>query len=401
MRYLLIPLVCLACGETPGRQSDVERITAAVIPQVERATGLAFRAPPVVATRDRAQVAAYLRTKLDAEFPPEMLDRISSAYRLFGLIADTTDLRALLLALLGEQVVGFYDPDSTALYVVADADPAQLRFIISHELVHALQDQYVALDSMLELQHQNDAKMAFQAIMEGQATLGAVAAMLPEQDLQALPDFWRDYRQTIRRQQEQMPVFSRAPLILREGLVFPYVAGMDFMRWFNGTYPDTVPYGPRMPASTEQILHPERYRTGDEPVRLRFDAAGAGGAAGAAGILYEDNLGEFESGILMWELTGSESVGAASVLGWDGDRYAVFPAGDDRALVWWTVWDDATKAAKFAAVLRREWPDRLRPGRRHVIQETTVAAIPAVVLVDAPQDWPGLTTVPTVSEEPR
>lgn len=395
MRYLLIPLAALACGEAPERQSEVERITQAVIPHVERATGLAFREPPVVATRDREQVAAYLRTKLDDEFPPEVLDRISSAYRLFGLIADTTDLRELLLALLGEQVVGYYDPDSTALYVVGDADPAQLRFIISHELVHALQDQYVALDSMLELQRQNDSKMAFQAVMEGQATLGAVAAILPEQDLQALPDFWRDYRQTIRRQQEQMPVFSRAPLILREGLVFPYVAGMDFMRWFNGEYPDTVPFGPRMPASTEQILHPERYRLGDAPVRLRFDAAGA---ADAAEILYEDNLGEFESSILMWELSGSESVGAASVLGWDGDRYAVFEAGDHRALVWWTVWDDGTKAGKFAAVLRRAWADRVAPGRRHVIRETMVGSAPAVVLVDAPQDWPGLTAIPTVSE---
>ena len=55
-----------------------------------------------------------------------------------------------------------------------------------------------------------------------------------------------------------MPVFAAAPLVIREGLVFPYLAGADFVRWFMEDYPDTVPYGDRLPASTEHILHPER-----------------------------------------------------------------------------------------------------------------------------------------------
>jgi hypothetical protein len=374
MRYLLVAVLLAACADAPQAQSELDRLTASVIPHVERAAGLTFKEPPRIAVRSRPQVEAYLQAKLDDEFPPEQLDRVASAYRLFGLMSDTTDLRSLILALLAEQVVGYYDPDSTTLYVVEGADPVQLRFIVSHELVHALQDQYVRLDSMLELRQQNDARMAFQAVMEGQATLGAVAAILPQQE---------------------MPVFHAAPLILREGLVFPYVAGMDFMRWFNSTYPDTVPFGPRLPRSTEHILHPEKYRVGDAPTRLRFTTAPEDGE-----LVYEDDLGQFESGILMWELSGSESMGNASVLGWDGDRYAVYQAGDARALVWWTVWDDEQAARKFAAVLEREWPERARPGRSHVIRRSSVGSVPAVVLVDAPDGWPGLARIPAVSEVP-
>jgi len=396
MHYLLLAVFLgAACAQTPDTRSELDRLATSVIPHVERAAGLTFREPPRVAVRTRAQVEAYLQRKLDDEFPPEQLDRVAAAYRLFGLMSDTTDLRSLILALLAEQVVGYYDPDSTMLYVVEGADPAQLRFILSHELVHALQDQYVRLDSMLGLRQQNDEKMAFQAVMEGQATLGAIAAILPQQDLQALPDFWRDYRQTIREQQAQMPVFSAAPLILREGLVFPYVAGMDFMRWFNSAYPDTVPFGPRMPRSTEHILHPEKYRSGDAPTRLAF-VTGGPRDDGLGEIVYEDDLGQFESGILMWELSGSESIGNASVLGWDGDRYAVFEAGDARALVWWTVWDDEQAARKFAAVLEREWPTRGREGREHVIRRDTVGGMPAVLLVDAPGGWMGLERPPQV-----
>ena len=61
-------------------------------------------------------------------------------------------------------------------------------------------------------------------------------------------------------------MFAAAPLVIREGLVFPYLAGADFVRWFMEDYPDTVPYGDRLPASTEHILHPERYREGDMPI---------------------------------------------------------------------------------------------------------------------------------------
>src|SRR5256886_10974409 len=59
---------------------------------------------------------------------------------------DSLDLRRTMIDLLTEQVAGYFDPDSNALYIPTDIDPSQARLVISHELVHALQHQYLNLE---------------------------------------------------------------------------------------------------------------------------------------------------------------------------------------------------------------------------------------------------------------
>jgi hypothetical protein len=273
--------------------------------------------------------------------------------------------------------------------VVEGADPAQIRLVLAHELVHALQGQYLPLDSLMSMRQENDRQMAAQAVLEGQATLASLIAMFDEERLRELGSFWGDVRAMIRGEQERMPVFAAAPLILREGLLFPYLAGADFLRWFGANYPDTVPWGPRLPQSTEQILYPDHYHDGDAPVTLRFRPAPHAGEA-----LYEDTWGQFETRIILRERTGSESLANAGALGWEGDRFAVFrhPTGD--ALVWWSVWETPQAAEKFAAMLERSWDGN---GRRWAVRRETVSGLPATVLVEAPPTWPGWETVPVVA----
>jgi hypothetical protein len=378
------------CGDSGGGQQavDVKALAQELRPAIEKAVGLRFKEPPAIAVRSRDQVRSYLERKLDADFPAAELEGLTTAYRLFGLIPDSLDLRALLLELYTEQVVGYYDPDSATLYVVEGADPVQLRLVLAHELVHGLQGQYVNLDSLLTLHRENDRRMAAQAVFEGQAMLASLRAMMPDQDHDAMPDFWQEFRRTIREQQDRMPVFNRAPAVIREGLIFPYLAGADFVRWFAREYPDTVPFGSRLPQSTEHVLHPERYREGDMPVALGFE--------GAPVPVYDDGLGEFEIRVLVTQLSGSESIGNSSALGWAGDRYGVFPAGEDHALVWWTVWDSEKAARRFAMVMEREWGKRSRDGRRHSVNLSEIGGLPAVVLVDAPQSWEGWRAIPRV-----
>jgi Zn-dependent peptidase ImmA (M78 family) len=380
----------LGCGEARQLRSDppIESLTAELVPAVEQAVGLKFNHPPSIAARSREQVKSYLSRKLDTDLPAEEVRGVTLAYRLFGLIPDTLDLRALLLALYTEQVVGYYDPDSSTLYVVQGTDPTQARLVLAHELVHALQGQYLSLDSLLDQPHQNDRKMAAQAVMEGQATLASLTALMPDQDYDSLPEFWQQFRQAVRAQQSNMPVFRSAPLIIREDLIFPYLAGADFVRWFRRSHPDTVPFGPRLPQSTEQVLHPDRYRDGDPPVGLAFPAR--------ADVLYQDGLGEFETRVLLTQLSGNESVGVAGALGWAGDRYAVLSADPGDALVWWTLWDTPEAGQRFAQLLEKDWPARTRPGRRAEITSQEVGARPAVRLVDAPTGWRGWVRVPEV-----
>lgn len=381
--------VTAACGGRGEAQSDerVRQLALELAPEIEQLVGLRFLSPPTIAVRSPEQVRAYLAHKLEEEFGAGEFELVAEAYRLFGLIPDTADLRELLLSLYAEQVVGYYDPDSSALYVVAGASPEVLRLTLAHELVHALQGQHVDLDSLLSIEGNNDRRMAAQAVMEGQATLASLQVMLKDQDVSVMPDLWGEYRQLMRRQQEQMPVFANAPLVIREGLIFSYLAGADFVRWFDGRYRDTVPFGPRLPESTEQILHTDRYVERDRPVELEVDPAG--------GALYDDNLGEFETRILLTELLGSEVTAAAGALGWEGDRYALYKAGSSEyALVWWSAWESERAAARFATLLGRGWAKRERPGRRSSIEQVEIDGLPGVVLVDGPDDWPGWDELP-------
>lgn len=397
MRYLSLPLVVLvSCAQPqPSTEREVQRLAGEVIPRVERSVGISFRTPPTFAVRSRDQVRQYVVARLDEEYPPAAMQSIAVAYRLFGVIPDTLDLRELLLAVLAEQVVGYFDPDSATLYVVDGTDPVQVRLVLAHELVHALQGQYLALDSILSSQGENDRKMAAQAVLEGQATLASLTAMLDSSQVSQLGSFWRDLRENVREAQERMPVFAAAPLIVREGLLFPYLAGADFMRWFASATPDTQPYGRRMPRSTEQILHPDHYRGGDEPTSLRF----APTSAALGELVYEDDWGEFETRIVLQELTGSESLATAGALGWDGDRFAVFRATGAHALAWWSVWDTPVAAEKFAAMLERSWGKRSGPGRRWSVERQALAGRPAVRLMDAPDGWPGWRLPPAVVVE--
>src|SRR5207302_773257 len=112
-------------GEAELRQSVQQ-----MMPAVERATHLRFKQRPVVLRRTRAQVRDYVIHKFDDDLPPAELAGAQAAYRLFGLIPDSLDLRRSMVDLLTEQVAGYFDPDSNALYIPTDIDPSQARLVI-------------------------------------------------------------------------------------------------------------------------------------------------------------------------------------------------------------------------------------------------------------------------------
>ncbi len=386
---LMLALTTPGCSRAEQRfEAVVDAAAERVIPNVERAVGLTFKTPPDIQIRTREQLVTYLQTKIETDLPSERVKGIEAAYRLFGLIPEDLDLREMLLPLYSEQVVGFFDPDSNALYLIEGTDEVQVGLILAHELVHALQAQYTPLDSLLTPEGANDVVIAAQAMIEGQATLASIHALLPNQDLDAIPDFWETYREQVRQGQEQMPVFNTAPAIIQETLIFPYLQGAIFNHWFVKNFPDTVPYGPRLPVSTEQILHPTKYREGDRPLSLAFDDTDA--------LVYQDGLGEFEMRILLRELSGSISVGTAGALGWDGDQYAVVEDGEDHVLVWWTVWDNEPLADRFRDLVEAEWSKRVRIGRRLQVERATMAGQGAVRLIDAPEGWSGWSNPPRV-----
>jgi hypothetical protein len=387
----LITVSLLSCrGEAPkGSSPDVlKRLVDSLQAPVERVTGLHFKSPPRSALRSRGQVRDYLIRKLDQELPSPRMQGLQTAYRLFGLLPDTLELRSLLLDLYTEQVAGFYDPDSATLFGVAGADPTQLRLVLAHEMVHALQGQYLPLDSILHATANNDRLTAAQAVLEGQATLVSIDVLAPNQDVSSSPEFWELYREQVQQQQSSMPVYAKAPLIVREALIFPYLAGAEFMHWWKESGRDSVPYGPRMPVSTEQILHPDRYARGDAPVPLAF--------AKDSGVMHEDVLGENEIRVLLAVLAGSDDVQTVMPIGWGGDHYRVFAAPGGPALVWYVAWDDQRSADRFMKAAGPALQRTVRPGYRAAIDTVTVAGRPGVRYVLAPTGWSRWGALPTV-----
>jgi hypothetical protein len=393
-RLVVIAMMLGACrGEARQEREahgddDLARLVDSLRGPVEQAVGLRFTSPPRSSMRSREQVRAYLISKLDQELPPKRLSGLEAAYRLFGLLPDTLKLRPLLLDLYTEQVAGFYDPDSATLFGVEGADRTQLRLVLAHELIHALQGQHLRLDSILSARENNDRLAAAQAILEGQATLASIEVLAPGQAVVQNPQFWEMYREQVRQQQASMPVFRRAPLVLREALIFPYLQGAEFMHWWESEGRDSLPYGPRMPVSTEQILHPARYAQGDRPVPLAFEPD--------SGVEYEDVLGEAEIRVILASLAGSDEVQTVMPIGWGGDRFRLYRTPDGDALAWYVVWDDERSGERFlrsAAGLRRP----SRPGYRAALDSVRIGARAATRFVLAPAGWVRWENLPQVS----
>lgn len=369
-------------GTPPGGQSpDLSRLVDSMRPVVERATGLRFKGPTRSALTTREEVRGYLLGRLDKDFPAARQEGVEAVYRLLGLMPDTLDLKQLLLDLYTEQVAGFYDPDRSTLYGVAGAEPTALRFVLAHELVHALQHQYLPLDSLMRIKTSADEQSAVQAVLEGQATVASIVAFVPDRTMLDQPGFWEMAREQVKTQAASMQVFSRAPLAVREGLVFPYLGGAEFMRWWDAAHAgEPLPTLATMPRSTEQILHPERYAKGDGPLAITF-------AGASAEAVYEDTFGELEIQTLATVLRGGGEVLTDAPIGWGGDRFRVYRTAAGPALVWYLAWDDEASLKRFQGTSGSRLLAKPRAGYRTAVEPVAGAARPTLRVVIAPTAW--------------
>lgn len=394
--WLVLLVFATACrGESPDaaatiEQHELDSMVVALMPAAERATGLTFRAQPRAAVRSPDQVRAYLLAKLATELPAERIDGIVTAYRLLGLISDTLDIPALFVDLYTEQVAGFYDPDSTMLYAVSGTSAQVLNLTLTHELVHALQHQYLPLDSILASHENADRLAAAQAVLEGQATLATLLILLPDEDLLGDDALWQTILDQFGATRAEMAVFNAAPLVVRSGLLFPYREGSSFMRWFKTSRPGEQPFDALLPASTEQILHPERYQDGDPPISLRFIGSDAD-------VMHEDTFGEYEMHVLRAGLAGITTVATDPALGWGGDRMRVYRSPEGPALVWYSVWDRDYFADRFVARVVGQLARQERDGSRITVDRVPVGELPGVRVVIAPDGWSGWGAMPAVT----
>lgn len=339
------PDTTLIVSEDP----ELGEMARQVLADVSERAGMSLHRPVRVASRSRAFLEGYLATKLDEELPVSEARHITAVYALLGQASPDLDLRSLLASVYGEQVVGFYEPDSTALFVVDDQPPETIEPILVHELVHAIQDQNRSLDSLTADERGNDAQVAAQAAIEGHATLVMMEWMFSrmggqEVDFESLPDFRGMIGPLLESVRDQYPMLAEAPRVVQEGLLYPYLEGAGYvMAVWRSAEGRPSPIAERLPESTEQVSAPEKKLSDpvDAPVRIRFDHDA---------VVYQNNLGSAELGVVLSEWAGAEA-GRGVADGWAGDQFALFGEPGAWSLRWIILWDDTAARDRFVEAL--------------------------------------------------
>jgi hypothetical protein len=338
----LLTFVC-ACDRQQGKQEGPYAAEVAqAVPMIEKAIGLKYKAPPKIEMRSKAQVREFVLKQFTDPQAVRDITGQEAAYKRLGVIPDTLKLQAFLTNLLEEQIVGYYDPGTKVLYVVEGAPKDVVGITITHELVHALQDQYISMDSIQKVRDDNDRLSAAQSVLEGQAVYEQISIMLGGSNIAInLPGGWDRIRELIRESQASMPIFAAAPRVIQETLIFPYLSGAEFYRNYKERNPGTLIYKD-MPASTEQIIHPAAFFVNrDAPTRVVL------GTLSNATASYDNDLGEFETRLFLFEHVKDQNEAVRGASGWDGDRYAVVTTPQGPGIAWLTVWDSPVEAGEF------------------------------------------------------
>ncbi|HYO62814.1 MAG TPA: hypothetical protein VER08_04075 [Pyrinomonadaceae bacterium] len=269
-----------------------------------------------------------------------------------GILPAGTDLAALAGSFTAAASGAVYSPfDRRVLLLQSEPSASKSesadRSLLTHEFVHALQDQHFGLLKLLLVRPYNfDRTEAAFAVVEGDAT-----------NVQRRRDggeAWsRQPLDEIARQEEsRFGAYRRElgalfPPLLTETFVFRYRDGVRFVetvRRARGAGGVDELFR-RPPASSEQVLHPEKYLAGEAPREARVDEerfTRRGYRLAASTPLGEIGV----RGLVLAGASRAESLRAAA--GWGGDTAAVFEReGAPPLFVWQTVWDRPEDAQEF------------------------------------------------------
>ncbi len=356
VRAILVALavVAIGCREKQSESELYQAKAAQVVSQVETGIGLKFKTPPVIEVKSKDEVREYLEAQLKDSLAREQVVNQEAGLKRFGLIPQDMDLQKLLLDVLAEQVGGYYDPRTKVLYIVEGTPEEAVGLTVSHELIHALQDQYLNLDSVMRSVGDDDRTVAAQAAIEGQATYEGLRIAVGPEMADNLPGGWDRARQTIRDERARWPAFASAPLVIQEMLLFPYLSGAEFARAFRASKPGVTLFED-MPQSSEQILHPALYLNRDVPTAVTLPPVSG------ATVSHQNTVGEFTTRLFLYEHLRDQRAAVSGAGGWDGDRYALVRTARGDGLIWVSVWDTPIDAGDFYNLMDRMIDRRYGP----------------------------------------
>ena len=336
----------------------------------------------------RDEVVAYLEKHMDEDEDSQRFRRSEVVLKKFGLIPRDFDLRTFLIALLREQIAGYYDPETKTVNLLDWVDAEQQKPVLAHELTHALQDQsfdikkwmkgtekdLITVENPTSLDFELDeAAEARQAVVEGQATVTLIDYQLIPAGLSMAtsPQIVEAMRETMLVGTADSVQFQKAPLFLKEALTFPYRYGLGFV---GEVVAKSGKAGANKlfenpPVTTRQIMEPQTYLSGEKlppmPVpdfkRLLKDYQ----------VVDVGGFGEFDTAMLVGQYA-SPVIAQKVYPNWRGGYYyAVRPKDKPSAplgLLYVSRWSSAEKAAEFAAIYAQALTQRYQKAIEVVVE---------------------------------
>jgi hypothetical protein len=250
----------------------------------------------------------------------------------WGMIPSASDYEKLVIDVLNEQIAGYYDPKTKKLTIsksVGD-DREWAELVLAHEIDHGLQDQSFDLKKFEDLpQSEGDAAMARHALVEGDGIAVMFEVMLTRlhRPVQWSPELSTMIEKALAASGND-DALDKAPLAIREAMIFPYRAGFAFVAALRRRQPWSAVDAAfrRPPKSTEQIIHPERYLADDQPIPI---AIAAPAALPGYTIAHNTVWGELGFDLFLRAHGVDASVAAEAAAGWGGDRVAVLTKTGD------------------------------------------------------------------------
>lgn len=316
----------------------------------EQVRGLRFLEPPTVTVVSEEELAERVRALIEEELDPEETAQSEALFKVLGILDPDTDLGGLYTDLYTEQVAGYYDGDTKEMVIPSGQELSGLqKLTVVHELTHALTDQHFGFHGMseeLDLNEQYEEAAAFQALIEGDASWAELIyfqSVIDADEQAAIVD---------ESMAIETGVLERTPNFVRDLLVFPYDfegGGASFVAdlWLvDRSFAPVDEAYQNPPTTTEQIVDPERYRSGESAIDVQLPDTSLDGYE----IVDEGIWGQVGFEFLFDQELSTEESARASV-GWGGDEYRVLWDGAHVVFVVEFVGDTPEDTAEMAEVL--------------------------------------------------
>ncbi len=297
----------------------------------------------------------FLADYTDEEMADDVLE-----LSIIGLLEPGYDFKSFYTDLLSEQVAGYYDNDTSEMFVVQGEGfkgPEHLTY--AHEYTHVLQDQNYDIKNGLNYSDEacevdTERCAAVQALIEGDASLSEYT--------------WFQYHASTQDQQDIIefmtsmtsPVYDRAPAFLQDDFVFPYSQGLTFVQdlFDQGGWTAIDAAYKNPPVSTEQILHPELYPS-DAPIPVDLPDLATTLGDGWREVS-RNQMGEWYTYLILARAANAnarldDTTAQDAAAGWGGDEYVVLhnESTGSTAFVMKTVWDTKADAEEFSNAVQQ------------------------------------------------